>query len=269
MERPEAASATPPTNVTRETSNSASKGLHRLRPSWNQLRSQWRSAPDRSNFLLALRWRHGERQLPTSHLQNSMGAGVANQKIDFDFGAPYFLYPGETSGGPTNGIDYWEAAARASTAVNETTRIAAGYAYSPNVSNTGAWSQYAAVGLGYEVPSRLLPEDFSMSFTGAAGYSWFGTQVPALGGFALPSYLNSGVIPPKTNPQLDLRYYDTSLENCYVATGIGAAPVTRQSITNTRACSRWCVAFVAKLRFTLNKPREVISASPRQSSRSV
>ena len=34
-----------------------------------------------------------------------------------------------------------------------------GFAYSPNVSNTGAWSKYAAFGLGIDVPSRLRAEE--------------------------------------------------------------------------------------------------------------
>jgi uncharacterized protein (TIGR02001 family) len=199
-------------------------------------------------------------RLPTRpDAEITMAAGVRPTlgKIDFDFGATYFLYPGEMTGGPTNGIEYWEAAGRAGTAIGESFRIAAGYAYSPNVSNTGAWSQYAAAGLGYQVPSRLLPQDFSMSFTVAAGYSWFGTQVPALGGFPLPSYLNwqAGVTFVHKSLNLDLRYYDTNLskENCFVFTGDpNAAPGGRiNPITNPDGLvSRWCSAtVVAKLWF--------------------
>ena len=194
---------------------------------------------------------------PDAELTMAAGVRPTLGKIDLDFGATYFLYPGEMPGGPTNGIEYWEAAARAGTAIGESIRVAAGYAYSPNVSNTGAWSQYAAVGLGYQVPSRLLPQDFSMSFTGAAGYSWFGTQVPALGGFPLPSYLNwqAGVTFTHKSLNLDLRYYDTNLskENCFVFTGDpNASPGGRVNpITNPGGLvSRWCSAtVVAKLWF--------------------
>ena len=35
---------------------------------------------------------------------------------------------------------------------------------------------YAAGGFGYDVPSRFLPPDIGVSFTAAAGYSWFGHQ---------------------------------------------------------------------------------------------
>ena len=199
-------------------------------------------------------------KLPTRpDAEITMAAGVRPKlgNVEFDFGATYFLYPGEVSGGPTNGIEYWETAARAGTALGQSVRIAAGYAYSPNVSNTGAWSQYAAVGLGYEVPSRLLPQDISMSFTVASGYSWFGNQAPALGGFPLPSYLNwqAGVTFTHKLLNLDLRYYDTNLskENCYVFTGDpNARPGGRADpITNPAGLvSRWCSAtFVAKLWF--------------------
>ena len=202
-------------------------------------------------------------RLPTQPFAEfTTAAGVRPKlgNIDFDFGATYFFYPGEAAGGLTNGIDYWEAAARASTAIGESFRIAAGYAYSPNVSNTGAWSQYAAAGLGYEVPSRLLPKDFSISLTGAAGYSWFGIQAPALGGFALPSYLNwqAGVTFTYKSINFDLRYYDTNLskENCFVFTGDpNAVPGGRvDPITNPGGLvSRWCSAtVVSKLWFAWN-----------------
>ena len=108
-------------------------------------------------------------------------------------------------------------------------RIAGGFAYSPNVSNTGAWSKYAAFGLGIDVPHRLLPPEVSVSMTSVAGYSWFGNQSVELGGFPLPAYLNwnAGVTFARKNLNLDLRYYDTNLskENCFVFTGDpGATP---------------------------------------------
>ena len=136
-------------------------------------------------------------------------------------------------------------------------RVAAGYAYSPNVSNTGAWSQYAAAGFGFQVPARLLPQDIGIAFTTAAGYSWFGRQAPTLGGFELPAYLNwqAGVTFSHKFLNFDLRYYGTNLsrENCFVFTGDpGAAPGGRiDTITNPDGLvSRWCSAtVVAKLWF--------------------
>ena len=192
--------------------------------------------------------------LPTQPVAEfTMSGGIRPKiaNINFDLGVTYFAYPGERLPGVTNGIDYWEAAIRGDKSIGESFRIAAGYAYSPNVSNTGAWSQYAAAGLGYDVPTRLLPKNLTVKFTTAAGYSWFGNQVPQLGGFPLPAYLNwnAGVTFTYKAFNFDLRYYDTNLskENCFVYTGDpGARPGGRvDPITNPAGLvSNWCSATV-------------------------
>jgi uncharacterized protein (TIGR02001 family) len=113
-------------------------------------------------------------KLPTEPAAEFTFAGGIRPKIasiDFDLGVTYYAYPGERLPGETNGINYWETVIRADRPIGEQFRIAAGYAYSPNVSNTGAWSQYAAAGVGYEVPRKSLPQDLAVSFTAAAGYS--------------------------------------------------------------------------------------------------
>ena len=105
------------------------------------------------------------------------------------------------------------------------------------------------------MPARFLPGDLSASITAAAGYSWFGKQSPALGGFALPDYLNwhLGVTLTYKLFNLDLRYHDTDLtrENCFVFTGDpGATPGgSANPITNPGGLrSNWCGAtFVAKV----------------------
>jgi uncharacterized protein (TIGR02001 family) len=202
-------------------------------------------------------------KLPTQPSAEITMSGGVRQKIgdiNFDLGVSYFLYPGETSADTTGGINYWEAAIRADKRIAESVRIAGGFAYSPNVSNTGAWSWYAAGGMGVDVPSRLLPPDIGVSFTGGAGYSWFGNQSQELGGFALPAYLNwqAGVTFTRKVFNLDLRYYDTNLskENCFVLTGDPSARPggTVDSLSNPEGLtSRWCSAtFVAKFWFALN-----------------
>jgi uncharacterized protein (TIGR02001 family) len=193
-------------------------------------------------------------KLPTEPgAEFTMAGGIRPKiaNINFDLGVTYFAYPGEKFPGVTNGINYWEAAIRGDRSIGESFRVAAGYAYSPDVSNTGAWSQYVAAGLGYEVPTRLLPKNLSVSFTTAAGYSWFGNQAPQLGSFPLPAYLNwqAGVTFTYKAFNLDLRYYDTNLskENCFVYTGDpNARPGGRiDPITNPAGlASNWCGATV-------------------------
>jgi uncharacterized protein (TIGR02001 family) len=192
--------------------------------------------------------------LPTQPVAEfTMSGGIRPKiaNINFDLGVTYFAYPGERLPGVTNGIDYWEAVIRGDKSIGESFRIAAGYAYSPNVSNTGAWSQYVAAGLGYDVPNRLLAKNLSVSFTTATGYFWFGNQAPQLGGFPLPAYLNwnAGVTFTYKAFNFDLRYYDTNLskENCFVYTGDpGARPGGRvDPITNPAGLvSNWCSATV-------------------------
>jgi uncharacterized protein (TIGR02001 family) len=197
---------------------------------------------------------------PSAEISLSGGIRPKLGVIDFDLGVTYFRYPGEAPAADSRGIDYWEAAIRAETRLAESIRVVGGFAYSPNVSNTGAWSRYAAAGIGYDVPGRLLPQDIGVSFTAAAGYSWFGNQAPDLGGFPLPDYLNwnAGVTITRKMLNLDLRYHDTNLtrENCFVFTGDpnarpGGHP---DSVTNPDGLtSHWCgPAFVAKLWFALN-----------------
>jgi uncharacterized protein (TIGR02001 family) len=194
---------------------------------------------------------------PNAEIAVSGGVRPTWHNIEFDLGIMYFAYPGELPGSP--GIDYWETGLRAVAPVGEQFRVAAGYAYSPNVSNTGAWSQYAAAGFGFELPAHLLPKDLGVSFTTAAGYSWFGRQSLALGGFELPAYLNwqAGITLTRKAFNFDLRYYDTNLskENCFVFTGDpNAAPGGRVNpISNPDGLvSNWCSAtVVAKIWFEL------------------
>ena len=90
---------------------------------------------------------------PAAEITFSAGARRTIGGIDLDFGVSYFAYPGEIPDSP--GTDYWQAAIRADKRINEVFRVAGGFAYSPNVSNTGAWSWYAAGGVGLDVPSSV------------------------------------------------------------------------------------------------------------------
>lgn len=194
---------------------------------------------------------------PAAEISLNAGVRPTIGDINFDLGWTYLLYPGEVPGTNT---DYWEAAARGELKLSEMVRVAAGFAYSPNISNTGAWSKYAAAGLGIDVPGSLLPFEIEASLTGGAGYYWFGNQSPALGGFPLPAYLNwtAGITFTRKALNLDLRYHDTNLskENCFVFTGDpSAVPGGRvDPVTNPNGLmSRWCgPTFVAKLWFELN-----------------
>jgi uncharacterized protein (TIGR02001 family) len=197
---------------------------------------------------------------PAAEISLSGGIRPTLGPIDLDLGVIYFLYPGENPAAESKGINYWETSFRAETQLTEELRIGGGYAYSPNVSNTGAWSQYVASGFSYSVPAKHLPTDIGVSFSAAAGYSWFGSQSFDLGGFPLPAYLNwhAGVTLTRKMINLDLRYHDTNLskENCFVFTGDpGARPGGRPDpLTNPDGLtSHWCgAAFVAKLWFALN-----------------
>ena len=129
-----------------------------------------------------------------------------------------------------------------------------------NYSNTGAWSDYTAFGIGIDLPRKLLRPDFTAVVTGGAGYFWFGNQSAALGGFPLPAYLNwnVGVTFSQKNLHFDLRYYDTNLskEQCFVLTGdlTGGLSGRIDAVTNPEGrISNWCSAtFVGKFWFALN-----------------
>jgi hypothetical protein len=195
---------------------------------------------------------------PAAEVTVSTGLRPKLGNIDFDFGWTYFLYPGELPAIP--GIDYWEVGTRADTKITESLRAAAGFAYSPNFSNTGAWSKYAAFGLGIDIPRSVLPGNVSASLSAGTGYFWFGNQLPEFGGFRLPAYLNwnAGVTLTRSVFNLDLRYFDTNLskENCFVFTGDPhAVPGGHvDPLTNPEGLtSRWCGAtFVAKFWFELS-----------------
>jgi len=197
---------------------------------------------------------------PSSEVSFAAGWRPKIGNIDFDLAWTYYGYPRETVLGPTGGTDYWEASARADIKITEALRIAGGFAYAPNVSNTGAWGRYMAAGLGLDLPTRLLPKDIAASISGGIGYSRFGNMDELLGGFPLPAYTNwnAGITFTYKMLNFDVRYYDTNLsrENCYIYTSDtnAVAGGTADPLRNPDGLmSRWCgAAFVGKLFFALN-----------------
>jgi len=174
---------------------------------------------------------------PPVELSFATGFRPSLSGFDFDFSATYFVYPAEANGSDT---DYFEFLARVDRKITRKVRVAAGFAYSPDFSNTGAWSKYTAAGIGIDLPSLSLFPEVTASLTTSAGYLWFGNQSAALGGFALPAYAtcNAGITVVRNRLHFDLRYYNSSLsrESCFLFTGDpGARPGGRiDSLTTPR-----------------------------------
>ena len=164
-------------------------------------------------------------KLPTQPAAEITINGGVRQKIgdiDFDLRATYFLYPGEIPVGVTNDIDYWEAGVRADKRITESIRVAAGFAYSPNVSNTGAWSKYVAAGLGYDVPSSLLRRTRRVVHR-RRRRSRLGVNLRNSAALRPPADPNwqAGATSPARSSISTPHYYDTNLSkgNCFVLTG--------------------------------------------------
>jgi uncharacterized protein (TIGR02001 family) len=199
---------------------------------------------------------------PSAEISFAAGLRPTLGNIELDLAWTFYSYPNEKWWllGPTGGTDYWEASLRAETQVTDALRIGGGFAWSPNISNTGAWGQYIAAGLSYDLPRNTLPGDIGVSVSGSIGYSRFGNMDDVLGGFPLPAYTNwnAGATFTYKTVSFDLRYYDTNLsqEKCYVFTGAtdAVAGGATDPLRNPEGLrSRWCGAtFVAKLVFSTN-----------------
>jgi uncharacterized protein (TIGR02001 family) len=196
----------------------------------------------------------------TEEVALSYGIRPSFSKVDFDISWNYYAYPGQGAATTNGGSQYGEGVVRADTKLGDKLHLAAGFAVSPNYSNTGAWSEYTAAGLGYELPRSALPEKLGAIVTGGAGYFVFGNQSPAIGSFPLPAYLNwnLGVTFERGNLHFDLRYFDSNLSkaSCFVLTGDPNAtpggPIN--PVSNPRGLqSNWCgTTLVGKFWFALH-----------------
>ena len=166
--------------------------------------------------------------------------------------------PGQGAATANGGSQYGKGVVRAIRSRREA-HFAAGFAVSPNYSNTGAWSEYTAAGLGYELPRSALRK-LGAVVSGGAGYFVFGNQSAAIGGFPLPAYLtwNLGVTVERGDLHFDLRYFDANLSkaNCFVLTGDPNATLGGHvdPLSNPRGLesNRCSATLVAKFWFALN-----------------
>ena len=147
--------------------------------------------------------------------------------VDFDFGANYFDYPGQTLAPGAVNLNYWEYALQATHDINGV-ELQGTFAYSPNVSGTGAWGAYVEGQVTFDLPQLKLWKPIDWHLIASGGYWRFGNISPDLGGFPLPSYVNwqVGLAFDLTDQvTFDVSYYDTNLsrENCFVFTGDPAA----------------------------------------------
>ena len=197
-------------------------------------------------------------KLPTQPFAEfTFAAGIRPKiaTIDFDFGITYFAYPGERLPGET-GINYWEAVVRGDRSIGEQVRVAAGYAYSPDVSNTGAWSHTSRpLGLRCAGPSasaeprhilHISCRLFVVRQSGVGPRRLPATRLPQLAG-------GRDLHAQGLQPRSALLRHQSVEENCFVFTGDPNARLGGRvdPVTNPAGLtSNWCGAtFVAKAWF--------------------
>lgn len=190
----------------------------------------------------------------------TLAAGIRRTigNTTLDLGVSYFHYPREIQLPGMVVSNYGEAAFGISHALADGFELEGQLAYSPSVSNTGAWGAYAYGMLTYDLPKLTFLDEVGWSVSGGVGYWRFGTTNSSLGGFALPTYAHwdAGVtFDYKKILKLDVRYHNTSLssEDCFVFTGdpgamLGGAmdPIRNPDGLRSRFCGP---ALVGKLSF--------------------
>jgi uncharacterized protein (TIGR02001 family) len=195
---------------------------------------------------------------PAAEITLSGGYRWELAKFNFDLGVSYFYYPGEIATDTATKTNYWEYALEVDRDLTDKINVSAQFAYSPDVSATGAWGAYSEAGITIDLPPLDFLKNVSWQLMANAGYWRFGNTSPAQGGFPLPAFANwhAGLaFTLKDNVSLDLSYYDTSLskEDCFVFTGDPlASPGGVVNLVNNPdgLRSRWCGAvFVGTLSF--------------------
>jgi len=207
-------------------------------------------------------------KLPTNPAAEVTFAGGYRWDIcdfEFDLAANYFYYPGEIPPDGGTKTSYWEYSLTVSRELKPIgVTLEALVAYSPDVSQTGAWGTYADGQAIVELTRYKLLNDVPWRLIAGGGYWQFGNTSPEQGGFPLPSYANWHVgVEFDLNDYLTLNftYSDTNLsrEDCFVFTGDPEATPggAINPVTNPDGLrSRWCgAAFVATLTATLDFPK--------------
>jgi len=155
------------------------------------------------------------------------GYSWTSGKLELDVAANYFYYPGQMLTGTAANLNYWEYQLQATYDASPV-KLQGTFAYSPNVSGTGAWGAYGEGQITYALPQLKLANPIDWQLIASAGYWRFGNTSPDQGGFPLPSYVNWRVgVAFTLNDAItfDLSYWDTNLsrEDCFVFTGDPAA----------------------------------------------
>lgn len=213
---------------------------------------------------------------PSAEVDIYGGVRLTWDKWLFDFGALYYLYPGERQIdgglGPT-----FIALPNGNTTLADTDFLEfygkATYTFNDNFAVTGAvyytddWLNSGATGVFYsgiaKYTGTALPNGWNWYVSGELAYYDLGTTkfdliaFPNPGGWDLPSYTtwNVGVGFTYKAITIDLRYHDTDLskEECNVLTAdpgatFGGTPIPITNVAGLQ--SKWCgAAFIGKLSF--------------------
>jgi uncharacterized protein (TIGR02001 family) len=200
--------------------------------------------------------------VPAAELTFAAGIRRTFAGTDFDLGAEYYYYPGETLPAGTNPTSYWQTGLSATRRVLNAFEVIGTVTGSPDVWNSGAWGFYGAGGLKLDLPKLKLAngDEVTWSLAGEVGRETYGRTSE---GNLLPAYAHwkAALTFKYDKLSLDLSYQDTNLskEDCYVLTGdssSGAIGTGRFASDTGGLQSNLCGrAFVAILSIELSAPK--------------